>query len=397
LRTLHLDFPRLVLPGVPCNILFCKVFVLSITGHCADNILEIKNNMKIKKDLSVVTGGWWRWTRYEIRDGNIRPASGARLESYDPRESWLRTRPSAKSSNQKRTKEPPYQSLLRLLGELEYRRPGDAPLDFTPAQVDLLLAPFTKESEAKLLEWCAQYGLLGILLHRTLQVTLAPRTGLHQVQHTKIGAGWSTTALPIMLQRPVSIPSAIIQPLLGAGPVVERLGITWARFFPDVPPLQHEAFLYPDPLTEEFWNLYAEPVADFLSGMHALRGLHQAIRLFQSKSRKARRSLKLQDALTPRHLVAEGLLAGVSLAPQWNRDRRFQLKWVPSSLLASLATMMLEDLTYGHALLCAACGRPFVSGAYQARFCSVRCRWAEQKREYRRTSRSSVRARTESH
>ena len=55
--------------------------------------------------------------------------------------------PPAKSSNQRRSGEPPYQSLPRLLGELEYRRPGDAPLDFKPAQVDLLLAPLTDETK----------------------------------------------------------------------------------------------------------------------------------------------------------------------------------------------------------------------------------------------------------
>jgi len=94
---------------------------------------------------------------------------------------WLNTRPPSKSSNQRRSVETPYQSLLRLLGELEYRRPGDRPLEFTPGEVDLLLASFTDESEAKLLEWCARYGLLGILLHRTVQLTLAPRTGV-QIQ-----------------------------------------------------------------------------------------------------------------------------------------------------------------------------------------------------------------------
>jgi hypothetical protein len=129
--------------------------------------------------------------------------------------------------------------------------------------------------------------------------------------------------------------------------------------------------------------------------MHALRELHQAVRLFQGKSRKARQIWKLKDALQPHHLQAEGLIAGVSLALQWNRERQVQLKWVTSSLLASLATMMLEDLTYGRALLCAGCGRPFVSGAYQARFCSVRCRWAVQKREYRRPRRASIRARSD--
>ncbi len=367
---------------------FLAIFFIVKKLSC--QLSDITRTMKMKKDLNVVTGGWWRWTRYEIRDGCIRPAPGSRLESYDPRDIWLRTRPPAKSSNQRRSGEPPYQSLLRLLGELEYRRPGDAQLDFTPAQVDRLLAPLTDESEAKLLKWCAQYGLLGILLHRTVHITLAPRTRLYQVQHTKIGAGWSTTEIPITRHQPIVIPFAIVQPLRGAGPVSERLGITWARFFPNVPPVQCESFSYPTPLTEEFWKSYAEPVEDFLLGMRALLDLHQTIRVFQSESLKAQRLLELKDALTPRHLVAEGLLAGVSLALQWNTDRRIQQKWVTSSLLASLATTMLEDLTYGRALECPGCGHPFVSGAYQAKFCSVRCRWAEQKRASRAGRKSRV-------
>jgi hypothetical protein len=333
------------------------------------------------KDLNIAVGHWWRWTRYEIRDGYIRPGSGARLKPYDPWAMWRSTRPPAKSSNQRRSGETPYQSLLRLLGELQYRRPGDEPLAFTPGEVDLVLAPFTEDSEAKLLEWCARYGLLGLLLHRTVQVTLAARTGL-QVQHTKIGAGWITTE---RRQQPFSIPGAILQPLRGAGPVAEFLRTTWSRFFPDVPHDQRETFAYPEPLIKEFWEQYAEPVADFLSGMHALRELHQAVRLFQDRSAKTRRLRKLQAAISSPHLLAEGLTAGVALALEWNRARHLQLKWVGSSLLASLAIMMLEDLTYGRALQCPGCGRPFVSGAYQARFCSARCRWVVQKREYRRS------------
>ena len=341
------------------------------------------------KNLDVAVGRWWRWTHYEIRDGYIRPGSGACLITYDPWDKWLSTRPPAKSSNQRRSGETPYQSLLRLLGELQYRRPGDEPLDFKPAEVDLMLAPFTEDSEAKLLEWCARYGLLGLLLHRTVQVTLAPRIGV-QIQYTKIGAGWITTERPVTRKQPFSIPGAILQPLRGAGPVAESLSTTWSRFFRDVPHDQRETFSYPEPFTKKFWEQYAEPVADFLSGMHALRELHQAVRLFQDRSAKTRRLRKLRAAIGSPHLAAEGLTAGVGLALEWNRARHLQLKWVGSSLLASLAVMMLEDLTYGRALQCPGCGRPFVSGAYQARFCSERCRWAVQKREYRQSREPST-------
>jgi hypothetical protein len=340
------------------------------------------------KDLNVAIGHWWRWTRYEISNGYIRPARGARLQVYDPWKVWLETRPRAKNSNQEKLRETPYQALLAVLGELRYRRPGDIPLDFTPRDLNLMLASLTTDSEEKILEWCARYGLLGVLPHRAVQVTLAPERG-SQIQYAKIGAGWIATKRANERQSPVR-PRAVLQPLRGTGAAAESLSVTWSRFFPDVPQDQRETFSYPEPLTKEFWTQYAEPLADFLSGTHALRELHQAIRLFQAQSAVVRRLGKLQAALAGGpELMCEGLVAGVSIALQWSRSRQVHLKWVAGSLLASLTMMMLQDLSSGRALQCPGCGRPFVSGAYQARYCSVRCRWVVQKREYRTPGRSS--------
>lgn len=335
------------------------------------------------KDLDVATGRWWRWTRYEIRNGYIRPARGAQLRVYDPWKMWLESRPPATSSRRRTLPETPYGSLLALSGELEYRQPGDIPLDFKPGELNLMLAPLTADSESKLQVWCALYGLLGVLPHRAVQVTLSPGTGV-QTRYTKIGAGWIATEQQITQQQRPIPPGAILQPLRGAGLVTESLSATWSRFFPDVPNDQRETFPYPEPLTKEFWERYAEPVADFLSGMRALREFHLAISLFQARSTAARRLQKLQVAVSGGpHLTGEGLINGVGLALEWNRARHVHPKWVASSLLASLTTMMLQDLAHGRALQCPGCGRAFVSGAYQARFCSERCRWVVQKREYR--------------
>jgi hypothetical protein len=338
------------------------------------------------KDLSLATGHWWRWTRYQIRGGYIRPARSAQLRVYDPWKLWLATRPLARSSNQRGSNETPYQSLLALLRELEYRPPGNAPLDFKPGEVDLMPVPLTADSETKLLGWCADYGLLGVLPHRAVQVTLAPRTRV-QLQYTKIGAGWTVTARPTR-RRSVLTPCAVLQPLRGAGPVVEPLDRTWSRFFPQVPPDQRETFGYPEPLTKDFWAKYAEPVAEFLSGMRALGELHQAIQLFQARQPSLRRIGNLQAFLAGGpDLIPQGLIAGVGLALEWDRSRHVELKWVASSLLASLALMMLQDLAHGRALQCPRCGRAFITGAYQGRYCSVRCRWVTQKREYRKKPR----------
>jgi hypothetical protein len=333
------------------------------------------------KDLDVATGRWWRWTRYEIRDSFIRPARGAQLQIYDPWQVWLKTRPLARSSSEQKLGETPYQSLLALLAELEYRQPGEMPLDLKPGEVDLVTASLTAESEAKLLGWCADYGLLGVLPHRALQVTLAEQTGI-QLQYTKFGAGWIVTE-----RKPPVTTGALIQPLRGISLVAEPLSATWSCFFPDVPPHQRDIFGYPEPLSEEFWKLYAEPVAHFLSGMHALQELHQAIRLFQARSPAQRELANLQAVLAGgSQLLAQGLVGGVGMALQWNpSSRSVHQKFVGSSLLASLAMMMVNDLSYGRALRCPRCGRAFVSGAYQARYCSVGCRWVVQKREVRRS------------
>src|SRR5260370_30364059 len=99
-------------------------YVWSIIRHCADR--------KYMKDLNVATGRWWRWTHYEIRDGCIRPAPGARLRAYDPWRIWLKTRPLARRANQHKFRETPYQSLLGLPGALQHRQPQDEPLDINP-------------------------------------------------------------------------------------------------------------------------------------------------------------------------------------------------------------------------------------------------------------------------
>jgi hypothetical protein len=99
-------------------------------------------------------GGWWRFSLYEIRDGCILPAPGAKLEWYDPWPEFHSTR--AQTVGQLPAGiQPAYQSLMKLVHHLEYL-PGH------PPHPDHL----SQQSQASLLEWCQQYGLLGVLLSR---------------------------------------------------------------------------------------------------------------------------------------------------------------------------------------------------------------------------------------
>jgi hypothetical protein len=57
------------------------------------------------------TGQWFRFDRYELENGFIRPAKGARLQRYDPFEMYGRSKKESRGK-------PPYQTLLDLLSHL---------------------------------------------------------------------------------------------------------------------------------------------------------------------------------------------------------------------------------------------------------------------------------------
>ena len=154
-----------------------------------DNALTDASPVK-SNARALATGSWWRFSRYEIRDGYIRPALGARLRRYDPWKRWLKTRAVSRRSDGSVRGATPYRELLELLNKLEYRSVGADSPEFTPAQVDMLAGPLTADSEQRILRWCARYGLLGILQHRLLQVVLSPRNDA-QVEYRRISLGWA--------------------------------------------------------------------------------------------------------------------------------------------------------------------------------------------------------------
>jgi hypothetical protein len=328
------------------------------------------------RNRSLAAGRWWRWSRYELRDGYLRPARGAQLRVYDPWKQWLDTRPVGRRSDRKDRGSTPYQALLEMLHQLQYQ--SDDPPDFTPAEVDMLAAPLTAGSEQLILNWCAGYGLLGILPHRVLQVVLPPKAG-RQVQYIRLGIGWTAVERggenPL---RPIRPAGAVVQPLRGVGITMEPLRETWARFFPDLPVAERDSFVYPEPLTDSFWKSYAEPLQDFLSGARTLLELLGAIRLQSS-----RRLGVLHQLMTGGLPIAiNALVAPIGIGAQLDRPGRPGLNWIGNSLLASFTMMLLEDLSRGRALQCP-CGQLFVSDAYQARYCSRRCRWRFEQRKFR--------------
>ena len=98
--------------------------------------------------------------------------------------------------------------------------------------------------------------------------------------------------------------------------------------------------------------------------------------------RQARPNAVDDDALAIHALNAYVSTVRWCLAP--TQDGMVQ-RWASPSFFASLAMMILQDVAgKTRPRICRTCGRVFVSSAYQARYCSPRCRHTMNKRVFRR-------------
>jgi hypothetical protein len=167
----------------------------------------------------------------------------------------------------------------------------------------------------------------------------------------------------------------------------------WGPFFPDVAEHERRDHRYPVPLSEEFWMAYAESIDTFIRGADVL---YQAVLTLgasdASDAPDLGRNLDL-DLEHPRgeaHRALFSLLAGCTPALVRDSEGKHARAFHAKSLLASLAMMAYLDLTSGKRVLrCDEDYRPFISGAYQARYCSDRCRNRALKRAYRERHRAA--------
>ena len=352
--------------------------------------------------FQVNAGRWWRHDRYEIRERHIRPADNARLVAYDPWEARLGSRIGQKEAS------PPYESLSGLIDDIEFHSKGR----------------FAPESELMVVEWCARYGLLGVLLQRVRWVVLAPRwtlpaelsdpenrpipsdRALNLVpvvrRFSRSSLGWVSTYSPNFAKGELlGVPDGpgrrgalvskenhpdewantgvLVESMTDLAVDFEPLGKTWARYFPDVPREETESYEYPLPTTKEFWAKYAEPVDAFIGGARALR---TALKNLQTTrvgfSRKEAQHVSLGMARL------NALAAPASLALYPRDDGSLQQRWVSPSLLASYAMMIMQDCTENRRVIpCDNCKKLFVSDSYQSKYCSIQCRNTFQKRRYR--------------
>jgi len=279
----------------------------------------------------------------------------------------------------------------------------------------------TDDGEKILLEWCAKYGLLGVLMQRTLFVTLAARwvplpkiPGLERIgpksskglvasytQVARSDTGWREDR-PLVGEfgisksecarrkkgKPLSLgamkelgiaPSVLLQELDRFKWETEPLGKTWARFFPDVLSSEAETYDYPLLTTPEFWHQYAEPVEAFLDAAQIFAKVQKELHAPDS----IRQRLKNDQFLQGRHRL-HALVKSASPALHVRGDGTLEQMWVPASLLGAYAMMLYQDLSDEVPILrCQECGRVFTSISPKAKYCSTTCRNTQQKRAYR--------------
>lgn len=340
---------------------------------------------------------WRRHSAYTISAGMIRPAPGARLETYDP---WEADRTAAKDE------ERPHRALLRLAQQLRpYRRARELPM----------------RERKLLLRWLRRNGLLGILPHEMIQFTTAaiwhewplpemrqegePATGMRPLQRqvTRTGTGFSTRFQYRGAERALET-ARLGQPvaeedLEGVGYRVETCSLTWPkgeficeplgrrfqRFFPASGAREAQRRDYVPSVREAFWEQYGEPLGHFIDTAYELAAPLAGLENWSPDGgfgdRNALRALAQINKAAAVVSPVAGLMA----------DGGKALAWSSPSLLGMFAVMMLEDITGGQRVMhCPVCGGVFLSAAHQAKFCSSTCRATHHKREWRKTQASTA-------
>ena len=104
------------------------------------------------------------------------------------------------------------------------------------------------------------------------------------------------------------------------------MGETWARFFPDVAEAERENHQYPQPLTDEFWEQYAEPLDSFLRAVAVLRDALQYLENIGPAEDESFENSVLVGAGLQR---IRSLLGPVALTLQTRADGSYEENWWP--------------------------------------------------------------------
>jgi hypothetical protein len=289
-------------------------------------------------------------------------------------------------------------------GESKARTIGRAPFADQPIYHSLvnLVAQFPEgrvptghpETQKLILQWCQQYGPLGVLLSQWEAICLAPlpdEDGRLWQQTYSRGFGNVTQSMKVPVDRGGPKPSsALLRPLNELHLLDERPDKTLGRFFPAIARIERNSYQYPDPYSDEFCSQYAEPLGLFCEAAILLVG---AIRQF---GRKIPLTSEAREARSEAMYTLNVLRKPIDSVLDFDENDQPILRWTSPSLLASFAEMFVQDLLYGRALLlCLECNGPFFSDAYQALYCSKPCCLRYQKRRLRQQMKDAHQLRSE--
>lgn len=352
------------------------------------------------QEQDVAAGVWWRFSKYILDNGMIRAAPGADLIKCDPWADFRQAHAGIHGAPEgKRQMDPPYKSLINLVERSRVSEPH----------------------ESEILQWCAGHGLLGLLPHRALSATMVARWSSLMDNPTatmfastygfkkgdllptvsmfyRTNTGWneyiyqsrpvksprSAKRGEIVLDRYLSPdcprPGVVLQDLGDFRIIQEPITSSWSQYFPEMP----DWMPHPPLLSDDFWKIYGEPVHEFLGGAVMLS---RAIKMLTKARGQDVREMSQEDQFEFDRAFKEfnALLSGVSPAVLAPEPRALKQSWTSKSLIGSLAMMALIDLTAGNIYSCQneTCGRTFVTTAYQATYCSPRCRNTSLHREMR--------------
>jgi hypothetical protein len=132
-------------------------------------------------------------------------------------------------------------------------------------------------------------------------------------------------------------------------PLTER----WTDFFSSIPPGDRERYLYPVPLSPDFWRLYSEPVGEFLLAVRTLR--ENLDYVTGGTARGGFRGVREAGRFgLERELAHAGVRVSLS------RDGRLALRHVVPSLRTLVVATAIEDRGTDELRRCACgCGRFF--------------------------------------
>jgi predicted nucleic acid-binding Zn ribbon protein len=382
---------------------------------------------KFEPDLTA--GPWWRFTRYEVRDGFICPAAGAKLERYDLWAECERGRLARAARKKGETSDSDWQPPYVELQHITQMMTGVAVLG-------------SRAFEEAVVAWCGRYGLLGVLPQLLLAMTLPGRWAAvdfpadygeqmqaaygisighflsgrrlipRLVTYERSSSGWRTInddefhtveALerwPRDASNGDLLPADLVAkrwpaeggplPQPGSALIYDFLGYRFGDcrryklvpiemvggFFPDIPPEERQTYPYPQPSTEDFWRLYREPIADFYNAALQLAEPIAALTDYTAEP-----SLNYVQGLAESGL--HNMVGFVS--PQLAREGvDYRMRWLSPSLLADLAYMALDDIAAGaRVATCRRCGRLFMRHREDNVYCSATCAQTARKRRQR--------------